>query len=217
MIAVLGETTAGPFLPRLRNQMLASPSGRDILRERPRITSTTVDMAALRKLPDGSFGRAYADWLEWCKVTPDTRDPVCSLILFNIAIVEKSAGPLHRRPRASLRHATLPRMPRLLSCHLWSLPSVRRRRTRRQVVRARQFWSTRRWHLGRLWSFAFVGAGQTETVENVRTVGAQVRVSSEASHRCLLGEGVGDAVGRAQGEDGHLGAADVRRPLLSEA
>jgi ubiquinone biosynthesis protein COQ4 len=76
MIATLSETTAGPFLVKLRDEMLKTESGRLLLKERPRITTKTIDMAALRAMPDGSFGRAYVDWLDWCKVTPDTRDPV---------------------------------------------------------------------------------------------------------------------------------------------
>jgi ubiquinone biosynthesis protein COQ4 len=76
MVAVLGETTGGPFLPRLRDQMLQEPSGRKILKERPRITSTSIDIPWLRSLPKGTFGSAYVDWLDSCKVTPDTRDPV---------------------------------------------------------------------------------------------------------------------------------------------
>lgn len=80
MVATLGETTAGPALPRLRDIMLESPEGRRILKERPRVTSTTVDMNALAKLPEGTFGHTYVTWLERCGVTPDTRAPVCILL-----------------------------------------------------------------------------------------------------------------------------------------
>ncbi|KAF9463924.1 ubiquinone biosynthesis protein Coq4 [Collybia nuda] len=76
MIAALGETTAGPSLPRLRDIMLESEEGRKILKERPRINSTTIDMNELAHYPEGSFGRAYVTWLERCGVTPDTREPV---------------------------------------------------------------------------------------------------------------------------------------------
>lgn len=76
MVAALGETTAGPALPRLRDIMLDSPEGRKILRERPRINSSTVDMNQLAQYPEGTFGRAYVTWLERCGVTPDTRSPV---------------------------------------------------------------------------------------------------------------------------------------------
>ncbi|KAK7031157.1 Ubiquinone biosynthesis protein [Paramarasmius palmivorus] len=76
MVAALGETTAGPALPRLRDIMLKSPEGRQILKDRPRINTDTVDMAALAKLPEGTFGRSYITWLERTGVTPDTREPV---------------------------------------------------------------------------------------------------------------------------------------------
>jgi ubiquinone biosynthesis protein COQ4 len=78
MVAALGETTAGPALPRLRDVMLASEEGRRILKERPRIHSTSIDMDSLAQLPEGTFGRAYITWLERCGVTPDTRAPVRS-------------------------------------------------------------------------------------------------------------------------------------------
>ncbi|KAH8991174.1 ubiquinone biosynthesis protein COQ4 mitochondrial [Lactarius akahatsu] len=76
MVAALGETTAGPVLPYLLDNMLASEEGRRILKERPRINTSTVDMAALARLPENTFGHAYVTWLERCGVTPDTRDPV---------------------------------------------------------------------------------------------------------------------------------------------
>ncbi|KZT23277.1 ubiquinone biosynthesis protein COQ4, mitochondrial [Neolentinus lepideus HHB14362 ss-1] len=76
MIAALGETTAGPALPRLRDLMLESAEGRQILKDRPRVNSQTVDMNALARLPEGTFGQAYVTWLERCGVTPDTREPV---------------------------------------------------------------------------------------------------------------------------------------------
>lgn len=76
MIAVLSETTSGPFLSHLRTQMLSTPSGRALLRERPRITSTSINLDALQHLPENTFGRKYYEWLKRNKVTPDTRDPV---------------------------------------------------------------------------------------------------------------------------------------------
>ena len=78
MIAVLSETTAGPFLSRLRTRMLSTPSGRSLLRERPRITEESVDLARLGNMKEGTLGREYVKWLKTNKVTPDTRDPVSS-------------------------------------------------------------------------------------------------------------------------------------------
>ncbi|KAK7466109.1 Ubiquinone biosynthesis protein [Stygiomarasmius scandens] len=76
MISALGETTAGPALPRLRDIMLQSSEGRRILRDRPRINSRTLDMQSLANLPEGTFGRTYTSWLERTGVTPDPREPV---------------------------------------------------------------------------------------------------------------------------------------------
>lgn len=77
MIAALGEATAQPFfITRLRRRMLSNPTGRRILRDRPRITSKTMSLDHLRKLPDNSVGRTYAAWLDREGVSPDTRDAV---------------------------------------------------------------------------------------------------------------------------------------------
>ena len=77
LIAALGEATATPyFIYRLRDAMLASPTGRRILRDRPRISSETMSMTHLRSLPSNAVGRAYADWLDREGVSPDTRDSV---------------------------------------------------------------------------------------------------------------------------------------------
>ena len=56
--------------------MLSSPTGRRILRDRPRITSQSMPLSYLHKLPENSVGRTYASWLDREGVTPDTRDSV---------------------------------------------------------------------------------------------------------------------------------------------
>ncbi|KKK14338.1 hypothetical protein P175DRAFT_0457117 [Aspergillus ochraceoroseus IBT 24754] len=77
LIATLGEVTATPyFIYRLRDAMLQDPTGRQILRDRPRITSTTLRLPYLRSLPENSIGRTYAAWLDREGVSPDTRDNV---------------------------------------------------------------------------------------------------------------------------------------------
>jgi len=77
MIAALGEATAQPFfIRRLKERMLSDPTGRRILRDRPRITSKTMSLERLRQLPDNTVGRTYAAWLDREGVTPDTRDQV---------------------------------------------------------------------------------------------------------------------------------------------
>ena len=51
--------------------LAASAEGREILRERPRLSSATVDFAALADLPEGTLGRAYAEHLARCGLDPD--------------------------------------------------------------------------------------------------------------------------------------------------
>ncbi|XP_019366108.1 PREDICTED: ubiquinone biosynthesis protein COQ4 homolog, mitochondrial [Gavialis gangeticus] len=75
MVAVLGETTGSLALQRLRDKMRHDAEGYQILRERPRIRLSTLDVAGLRGLPDGTFGREYMRFLEDNRVSPDTRMP----------------------------------------------------------------------------------------------------------------------------------------------
>lgn len=73
MIATLGETTGSIFVNEMRDNMLRDKTGRRILRERPRIHSSTIDIPYLRSLPLGTFGKEYTNFLDEQKVTPDTR------------------------------------------------------------------------------------------------------------------------------------------------
>ncbi|KAI0854937.1 Coq4-domain-containing protein [Xylaria cubensis] len=74
LIAALGEATATPyFANRLRRAMLTNSTGRRILRDRPRITSTSLDLPRLRALPASTVGATYVAWLDREGVTPDTR------------------------------------------------------------------------------------------------------------------------------------------------
>ncbi|VEU19646.1 DEKNAAC100493 [Brettanomyces naardenensis] len=76
-IVALGESTAiPPFLKRLRKQMLDDETGRQILKDRPNITSTSLDLDKLAALPENTFGRTYYEWLKREGCSPDTRVPV---------------------------------------------------------------------------------------------------------------------------------------------
>lgn len=89
LVAVFGEASAEPYtVRRLRDGMLADPVGRRILRERPRITSTSLDLARLRALPPNTLGSEYVRWLDAEGVSPDTRatvryisDPECAYVM----------------------------------------------------------------------------------------------------------------------------------------
>jgi ubiquinone biosynthesis protein COQ4 len=73
MVAALGETTGQFMLERMRNKMLLHPTGRRILRERPLISSKTLNIDQLRGYPEGTFGREYVSFLDKHDVSPDTR------------------------------------------------------------------------------------------------------------------------------------------------
>lgn len=89
LVAVFGEASAEPFtVRRLRDQMLADPTGRQILREKPRITSTSLNLDYLRSLPSNTLGAEYIKWLDTENVSPDTRlavryisDPECAYVM----------------------------------------------------------------------------------------------------------------------------------------
>ncbi|KAF2021585.1 ubiquinone biosynthesis protein COQ4, mitochondrial [Aaosphaeria arxii CBS 175.79] len=77
LIAAFGEATAQPyFIYALRDRMLLSPTGRRILRDRPRLTSKSLNIPYLRTLPSNTLGYAYAEWLDREGVSPDTRSAV---------------------------------------------------------------------------------------------------------------------------------------------
>ncbi|KAJ2760001.1 Ubiquinone biosynthesis protein, partial [Coemansia nantahalensis] len=75
-IAALGDATANGWFGRMRAQMLASASGRRILRERPEIAFTDASWEALGALPAGSFGRSYYEQMARNGISWATRPPV---------------------------------------------------------------------------------------------------------------------------------------------
>ncbi|XP_031618148.1 uncharacterized protein LOC116337610 [Contarinia nasturtii] len=76
MIACLGETTGIDALQNTLKLMKDSPEGFLILDEQPRINSNAIDLDALGKLPNDTFGYAYKKFLDDNNVTPDSRMPV---------------------------------------------------------------------------------------------------------------------------------------------
>ncbi|XP_062815512.1 ubiquinone biosynthesis protein COQ4 homolog, mitochondrial [Anolis carolinensis] len=73
MVAVLGETTGSFALRKLWGRMKNDPEGYRILQERPRIRLSTLDIAGLQALPNGTLGREYVRFLDDNGVSPDTR------------------------------------------------------------------------------------------------------------------------------------------------
>ncbi|EEC10346.1 ubiquinone biosynthesis protein, putative [Ixodes scapularis] len=73
MVAVFGETTGSLAFRELHRIMSNDPEGRQILRDRPRINTSTLDLDYLRQLPKETFGHAYYRFLADNNVTPDSR------------------------------------------------------------------------------------------------------------------------------------------------
>ena len=65
MVAVSAETTATKsILNQIERRMKNSEEGSRILIEKPRISSTTLDLNKLAQLPKNTLGRQYTDMLD---------------------------------------------------------------------------------------------------------------------------------------------------------
>lgn len=64
MIACLGETTGEDALRRMLKIMQTSEEGQRILTEKPRISTKSVNLDELKKLPDDTFGHHYFRFLD---------------------------------------------------------------------------------------------------------------------------------------------------------
>lgn len=74
LVGAVGETTGWYALRRMRDRMRRDPTGRDILRRRPRITDDFLERC--HALPEGTFGREYAKFMGRRKFNPNDRPPV---------------------------------------------------------------------------------------------------------------------------------------------
>lgn len=64
MIACLGETTGEETLHKVLQIMRENEEGREILKEKPRINTKTVNLEDLKNMPEESMGRHYYKFLE---------------------------------------------------------------------------------------------------------------------------------------------------------
>ena len=64
MIACLGETTGETALVHCLKKMRSTEEGNQILTEKPRINSKTIDLEYLKTLPEGTIGKTYSNFLE---------------------------------------------------------------------------------------------------------------------------------------------------------
>lgn len=76
LIATLGEVSAGPVAQRLRDTMLGDPTGRQILRDRPRISSESLPLDELLAMPENTVGYVYGHFRQRYHMSPDVRDTV---------------------------------------------------------------------------------------------------------------------------------------------
>jgi len=76
LIAILGETTGGPALRKIRGKMEETLEGRLILQEKPRINSKTMAPEMLLQLNKDSFGYAYGSFMAGHGYSADDRPVV---------------------------------------------------------------------------------------------------------------------------------------------
>lgn len=58
---------------KIHEKMCSDPVGVQILDEKPRIRKETIDFHFLKQLPEGTFGRAYAEFMANHEFNPDER------------------------------------------------------------------------------------------------------------------------------------------------
>lgn len=102
MIACLGEVTGSSALISMRDRMRETAEGAEILKEKPRINSTTVCYEELANMPEDTLGRVYADFMRNNNITADSRLPVQFIEDEELAYVMQRYREIH-----DLVHATL--------------------------------------------------------------------------------------------------------------
>lgn len=73
MVAVLGETTGHLAFPYMLQRMKEDAVGRQILQDRPRITSESLRMDSLKDARENTLGREYYNFMTSHNISPDTR------------------------------------------------------------------------------------------------------------------------------------------------
>lgn len=64
MVAVFGEVTGEQALQQMYGKMSRNEEGHQILLDKPRINSQTVNFNELKALPEGSLGNEYVTFME---------------------------------------------------------------------------------------------------------------------------------------------------------
>ena len=76
MVNALNETTGLRAAKMLHSKMMNDATGRQILEQKPRLTSESLSLTELAKMEDNTLGKSYWSWLNKNGVTPDTRQNV---------------------------------------------------------------------------------------------------------------------------------------------
>ena len=95
MVAVMGEITGPKALEYIREKMCESEEGKNILEEKPRISSGSVDLVKLKNYPEGTLGKAYSNFLEkyvssLC-IYWSYRFKICFLLFISVASVNSKS------------------------------------------------------------------------------------------------------------------------------
>lgn len=88
------------------------------MRDRPVVSTKTVNLDYLQQLQRGTLGREYVEWLTENSLTPDAREKV------RPEEVALSAGPIHRLADAGVHYATLSTDPRSIPHIVLSSPDT---------------------------------------------------------------------------------------------
>jgi len=95
MVATLGETTGHYALRNMQLKMLRDPTGQRIIREKPIVDSSSVDLEILQELPSCTFGRIYSDFMIKQGITAEGRDPVQFVDNAELAYIMKRYRQIH--------------------------------------------------------------------------------------------------------------------------
>lgn len=77
------------------------------MKDRPIVSSQTVDLDHLKSLQRGTLGREYVEWLQRGDLSPDSRETV-SLSYRILHIEADGSGPIYRFTDSCLYYAPLP-------------------------------------------------------------------------------------------------------------
>lgn len=102
MVATNGEVTGLAALRGMKETLERTEEGKRVLRDRPVITTSTVDFEALRGLPGNTLGHAYASYSDYHSISPDSRSPVEFVDDADLAYVMRRYRETH-----DLTHAVL--------------------------------------------------------------------------------------------------------------